>query len=179
MEPGQRQLTRNYSSSLMGSSAAPRALAARAIGCGCMGERGGAIDASAATGVKPSRWVRTLAGSSSPALYGAPSWSPDSHRIVFVQAPGTTLSLGDDADFGGSVYAVNADGSGLTRLTEGPDSYPAWSPDGAQIAFSRLSADGSWAGIFAMDPSGQNVHALLAAGVADNFDGGLDWSRAP
>ncbi len=36
---------------------------------------------------------------------------------------------------GGSIYTINADGSGLRRLTDGLD--PAWSPNGTQIAFTR------------------------------------------
>lgn len=37
------------------------------------------------------------------------------------------------------LYTVNADGTGLTALTNTPEHecYPAWSPDGAQIAFTR------------------------------------------
>ncbi len=53
------------------------------------------------------------------------------------------------------IYLINADGSGLTRLTNDPavDSEPAWSPDGSQITFTSdrdgeqrlyvMNADGS------------------------------------
>ena len=37
--------------------------------------------------------------------------------------------------FGGPFYVVNADGSGLRRMTDGID--PIWSPDASQIAFVR------------------------------------------
>jgi uncharacterized protein YraI len=51
---------------------------------------------------------------------------------------------------GGDIYIVNADGSGLLRLTDGMD--PVLSPDGTQVAFTRwreprglylINADGS------------------------------------
>ena len=37
--------------------------------------------------------------------------------------------------FGGNLYAIHADGTGLERITTGVD--PIWSPNGQQIAFSR------------------------------------------
>ena len=61
-----------------------------------------------------------------------PTWSPDGTRIAF--------SRGDSYDTR-NVYLMNADGSGVARLTQftqlvtnGFD--PAWSPDGRKIAFT-------------------------------------------
>jgi Tol biopolymer transport system component len=47
---------------------------------------------------------------------------------------------------GGDIYLVNADGSGLRRLTDGMD--PALSPDGNQLAFARWGAPH---GVFVLD----------------------------
>jgi TolB protein len=58
-----------------------------------------------------------------------PAWSPDGRRIAFTSNRGGQLD----------VYLVNADGSGLMRLTRARraiDVAPAWSPDGTRIAFA-------------------------------------------
>jgi TolB protein len=65
-------------------------------------------------------------------LDGFPVWSPDGHRIAFVR------ERGNDGD----IYVMNADGSGLRRLTRndgaGWASSPIWSPNGRKIAFNRV-----------------------------------------
>ena len=65
-------------------------------------------------------------------LDGFPVWSPDGQRIAFVR------ERGNDGD----IYVMNADGSGLRRLTRtaGPgwNAVPIWSPNGRRIAFNRV-----------------------------------------
>jgi Tol biopolymer transport system component len=63
------------------------------------------------------------------------AWSPDGSRIAY--------------RWQGPIRIMNADGSGIERLTTcrlpdcdadaGGDSHPSWSPDGSHIAFSRFN----------------------------------------
>ncbi len=57
---------------------------------------------------------------------------------------------------GGSLYVVNADGSGLRRLTDGLD--PAWSPDGKRIAFTRWRTP--W-GVYLIHPDGSGEERVV------------------
>jgi TolB protein len=65
-------------------------------------------------------------------LYSTPVWSPDGAQLAFIRQ-----EL-DNLDPPG-LFTVNADGSGLTRLTPGTIAVqlrPSWSPDGRQLTFS-------------------------------------------
>jgi Tol biopolymer transport system component len=91
-------------------------------------------------GGNPNLWVMRPDGSDLrqvtdlPGISEYPAWSPDGRRIAFHCTLGKVLP-GGAGDF--EICVVNADGSRLTQLTDAPgeSKLPAWSPDGAQIAF--------------------------------------------
>ena len=60
-------------------------------------------------------------------------------------------------EISGDIYSFDADGTGLTRLTDHPgeDRVPNWSPEGTRIAFASFRG-GLW-GIYVMDADGSDV----------------------
>lgn len=81
--------------------------------------------------------------------HSEPSWDPTGDRIVFKRSPG----LVDE-----ELWMVNADGSGLRRLTmPGAAQYDRnaeWSPDGQAIVFERETSNLGGAQLFTIDPDG-------------------------
>jgi Tol biopolymer transport system component/plastocyanin len=83
--------------------------------------------------------LRRLTNSQNWGSWG-PSWSPDGKRIAFVSELHKTVGEPRNPFSEPRIYVMNADGSGITKLTQdwwGEDQSPAWSPDGGRIAFAR------------------------------------------
>ena len=74
------------------------------------------------------------------------------------------------------IYTVNADGSGLKRLTTSEDLEfdPTWSPDGKAIAYRHQPGDDSTTDIFMMNADGS--HRRNLTGSDELGDWGPDWS---
>jgi Tol biopolymer transport system component len=75
-----------------------------------------------------------------PVMGVSPAWSPDGRKLAFVSFADHNGSLcpAEGCAPNGEIYVVDADGTGLTRLTtsEADDEHPTWSPDGSRIAFA-------------------------------------------
>jgi hypothetical protein len=74
-------------------------------------------------------------------------------QIVFTRYDYSAEYLGKD------IWTINSDGTGLHRLTYTPEEYeysPTWSPDGSQIAFTAMYADGGQQEVWVMDADGSN-----------------------
>ena len=69
----------------------------------------------------------------------APSFFPSGERILF------SSNYGDPKGREFDLWAVNADGSGLERITYSPgfDGFPLFSPDGTRLAFSSNRGQGA------------------------------------
>jgi Tol biopolymer transport system component len=63
-----------------------------------------------------------------------PSFAPNGERILFRTPYFWSAGVGQ-------IWVINSDGSDATRLTKCGGCWPAWSPDGMKIVYTRLSYD--------------------------------------
>jgi len=77
-----------------------------------------------------------------------------SNQIVFVS----------DRDGNSEIYSMDVDGSNVQRLTNDPrlDYWPAVSPDGTQIAFTRYDSGADQTALWLMSADGTNVRQLTS-----------------
>ena len=80
-------------------------------------------------------------------------WAPDDSRLVF---------SGNDDRGVQQIHTVNMDGTGFTKLTEGPAEHmsPMWSPRGDLIAYVEFTKEGASSQVWVMDPQGGNKRKL-------------------
>lgn len=64
------------------------------------------------------------------------------------------------------IYTIDTSGSALTRLTNGQDYRPRWSPDGTQIVFQRFASSSIASDIYVMNADGTDVQRLTQLGTA-------------
>ena len=89
------------------------------------------------------------------------AWSPDGTRIAYILG---NSSVRPWSYYPYAVWAMNADGTGQTKLTKGKmrGSWPTWSPDGTQIAFSRALPPADGGGIYVMDADGSGLRRVTS-----------------
>lgn len=93
--------------------------------------------------------IKLLVGTATDSFHdGGPSWSPDGSTVVFHS------DRGGDYD----IWAINADGTDMRRLTATSDSdaYPVYKPDGSRIAFIRGNE------LWTMNPDGSDQQQVTS-----------------
>lgn len=96
-------------------------------------------------------------------IVGDFSVSPEGKRVVY-------WASNDPNARGGSLFTIPLTGTGapsrITNSLAGVDAYPAWSPDGKRIAFSRRLAGGNL-DVFVMKADGSGTVAVATTPAVD------------
>ncbi len=104
------------------------------------------------------------------------SWSPDGKLIAFASnrsayeqslTPDEQRKFDLDPAWANEIYLMQADGSGVKRLTTSPgyDGGPFFSPDGTRICWRRFKEDGATAEIMTMNIDGSDQKQLTRIGA--------------
>ncbi|KAB8141742.1 hypothetical protein F8S13_18550 [Chloroflexia bacterium SDU3-3] len=109
-----------------------------------------------------------------PGLETEPDWSPDGQMIAFVSTqeskdPNDCTSGYVEFRCAFQIYRINADGSGLMRLTAGEryERSPVWSPDGTQILYASREVGANDGYLYLMQADGSNAHPITSG--ADDY----------
>src|SRR5574341_464898 len=102
-------------------------------------------------------------------IYGdfAPDWSPNGSQIAFVS----------DRVSPQSIWVMNADGTGQTRVTTTHTVYDvAWSPDGVRLAFTGSAPVGGTRRLWSVNTDGTGLVEIVGSGA--HYPSDPVWSPA-
>ena len=107
-------------------------------------------------------------------LQEVPRWSPDGQRIAFDASPVTP----DDPSFSTAIWIMRPDGAAQRRVTRGGfDVEPVFSPNGAKIAFGRITGSNAngeqLEGLYVVNVKGGHLRRVVAARAGLEHP---DWS---
>jgi dipeptidyl aminopeptidase/acylaminoacyl peptidase len=106
-------------------------------------------------------------GAACPGLNEDPQWSPDGSRMAFARQVITPADGRSGPRTTAAVYVVNADGTGLQRVT--PADWfgfnPRWSPDGSRLVVVHVpDRELTQTDIYTVRPDGSQLTALTTDG---------------
>lgn len=116
----------------------------------------------------------------------APDWSPNGQKIAFDSCDSGRLGCK------GSIYLMNADGTGMTKIVDSPTvsnvgqgfanfrfdyrGNPVWSPDGAKIMYTHWLDGGFPTELVTVNPDGSGETTVVDG---DFFQNKADWGTHP
>lgn len=119
-------------------------------------------------GARQSLWIRQLATSGTLQLvapaavaYWGATFSPDSSSIYYV------FVSGDEPDR--ALFRLPVIGGAPRRLVRGLDTFPAFSPDGKQMAYLRVGPEAGTSSLYIADAEGANAHAIATRRAPEFF----------
>jgi Tol biopolymer transport system component len=94
--------------------------------------------------------------------------------------PGDNGKIAFSSNISGNyeVYSINADGTGLTNLTNNPasDGQPAWSADGTKLAFVRYDPSTQESAVWRMNANGSGQAPVVNFGAQPGYVSHPAWS---